>query len=593
MTPAEYVMDPRFICNGASVKLDDRPTRWLDPEQLPQLFSALPANSILISHNMLFDGLIASWIYGWSPRLYVDTMGLARATMTRLQRYSLAALSKRLNLPLKDETILPRVKGMDLPSIRAAGFYKLYTEYAISDSDNCRGIFDKLIDGFPASELVIMDMVLRCAIEPSFAIDRNLLYEHRTIVAADKQTLLNAANLADRAGLMSQDQFAGLLRQFGVIPPTKISLKTGKPAYAFAKTDGPFMALLEHESPQVQALVAARLGLRSTLEQTRTEKFIDISIKCEHMPIPLRFSGAHTHRLSGDWGINMQNLPRGGRLRRALIAPEGCTVLAGDASQIEARMAAWLANCDTMLESFRKGVDVYAEFAGRVFGIASLTSESHPKERFIGKTAVLGLGYGLGHVKFADRVTATSSTQLGYKVEMSESEARDIVYGYRRTYWQIPVLWEALGGVGLAAMLGEAPATQIGPLEFSPSRIRLPNGLSLWYPGMARNSTTGEAEFFNPHFQGMEKLYGGKILENTIQALARIVIMDASLRILKLTGLRFVMQVHDELVYIVPDADVASMKQIIRDEMRRPPSWANTLPLDAKVGAGKTYGDAK
>src|SRR5580765_1038169 len=323
MTPAEYVMDPRFVCNGAAVKLDERPTRWLDPEQLPQLFKLLPPDSMMISHNTLFDGLISSWIYGWRPRLYVDTMGMARAGLTRLRKYSLAAICKHLELPDKDVTLLPKVKGMDLPAIRQAGLYQAYTEYAVSDADNCRAIFDRLIAGIPPTELVIMDMVLRCAIEPKFEIDRTLLHEHKTIVAAEKATLLNAANLNNRGALMSADQFAGLLQQFGVVPPTKTSLVTGKRAWAFAKTDNAFMALTEHEDPRVQALVAARLGLRSTLEETRTQRFIEISQKCVHMPIPLRFSGAHTHRLSGEWGINLQNLPRGGRLRRALIAPAG------------------------------------------------------------------------------------------------------------------------------------------------------------------------------------------------------------------------------------------------------------------------------
>jgi DNA polymerase len=388
---------------------------------------------MMISHNAHIDALIASWIYDWHPRLYVDTMGLARAVLSRLRKYSLAALLKHLGLPEKDVTLLPRVIGMDLPAIRAAGLYDAYTTYGVADADGCRAIFDRLIPGFPASELVLMDMVLRCAIEPRFEIDRILLHEHKMIVESEKQQLLNTANLANRGPLMSGDQFADLLRGLGVTPPRKPSPSDpNKAIWAFAKTDQRFTALLEHDDPRVQALVAARLGLRSTLEQTRTQRFIEISQKCDRMPIPLRFSGAHTHRLSGEWGINLQNLPRGGRLRRALMAPGVQVVVAGDASQIEARLGAWLAGCTPMLDAFRLGKDVYAEFASQVFGFP-VTAESNPVERFIGKTAVLGLGYGLGHVKFADRIGGTSVLQLGYKVDMSEGQAQDIVYGYRRT----------------------------------------------------------------------------------------------------------------------------------------------------------------
>jgi hypothetical protein len=98
---------------------------------------------------------------------------------------------------------------------------------------------------------------------------------------------------------MSNQKFAEVLKGFGVDPPTKISATTGKPAFAFAKTDPGMKALLEHEDERVQAVAAARLGVKSTLEETRTERFIGISTRGDAFPVPLKYAYARTKRSSG------------------------------------------------------------------------------------------------------------------------------------------------------------------------------------------------------------------------------------------------------------------------------------------------------
>ncbi len=87
-------------------------------------------------------------------------------------------------------------------------------------------------------------------------------------------------------------------------------------------------------------------------------------------------------------------------------------------------------------------------------------------------------------------------------------------------------------------------------------------------------------------------LYGAKLLENIVQALARIVVMNAALRLAD-RGYKFALQAHDELAFLVPDTDVDNAKEIIHTEMTRRPSWAPDLPLSASTEAGKSYGDAK
>src|SRR5690606_5724575 len=118
--------------------------------------------------------------------------------------------------------------------------------------------YDKLVRGgiFPARELAVMDMVLRCAIEPRFQLDLTVLAEHLHAIRTQKDHLLARAMMVGADGktaLMSNDRFAELLRSLGVEPPTKTSPVTGKVTYAFAKSDPAFLDLQEHEDPAVQA----------------------------------------------------------------------------------------------------------------------------------------------------------------------------------------------------------------------------------------------------------------------------------------------------------------------------------------------------
>lgn len=401
---------------------------------------------------------------------------------------------------------------------------------------------------------------------------------------------------------MSNEKFAQALRALGVDPPMKTSLITGKATYAFSKTDHAFLELEEHENPDVQALVSARLGLKSTLEESRTEKFIRISMldwKHRHdraiMPIPLRYSGAHTHRLSGDWGINLQNLPRGGQLRKALIAPAGHSFVTCDAAQIEARMVAWFCSQSNLVEQFAKGEDVYSSFASVVFG-RKITKADKP-ERFIGKTAILGLGYGMGWQKFQATVQIQSRNQLAQEIALTDDEAQRIVATYRSTYDNIPSMWRMLNNILPHIAFKEAPLP-IGPATagviVSKNRIILPSGLELYYANLRFENEQWTYDY--GRVKG-KKIFGGKLLENIIQALARIVVMEAALRLRRPMRQQFkahlAMQVHDELVYVVASDQAKDVAELVFREMSIAPAWAAGLPLSAEAGVGPSYGDAK
>jgi DNA polymerase len=125
-------------------------------------------------------------------------------------------------------------------------------------------------------------------------------------------------------------------------------------------------------------------------------------------------------------------------------------------------------------------------------------------------------------------------------------------------------------------------------------RIVLPSGLCLHYRGLSRSPRTNDWYFI--YGQRIKKLYGGKLLENIIQALARCVIMDAALRLSRLMpryGGQLAMQVHDELVYLCPDENVGLVKALLELELKRRPTWMPDLPLNCEVGSGKAYGKAK
>ena len=297
------------------------------------------------------------------------------------------------------------------------------------------------------------------------------------------------------------------------------------------------------------------------------------------LPVPLRYGGAHTHRLSGEWRMNLQNLPRDkvkSKLRQALSAPEGFKIVTADLSQIEARIVACLANQVQMVDQFRRSEDVYANFASQLFGKA-VDKIGTPSERFIGKTGILGLGYGCGADRFYRMVT-TAARQYGIPLDglFDQQVAQRTVDTYRRTFRRIPQAWYTLDRLmAQVLMVGrETMVAGFGPVTLSSGRIRLPNGLYLTYqiPDLS--------------------LYGAKILENVTQALARIVVMQSALR-LNARGYRFVLQAHDELAFVIPNDQLQGAKLAIQIEMTRPPTWLPELPLAVEISSGQDYGSCK
>jgi DNA polymerase len=368
----------------------------------------------------------------------------------------------------------------------------------------------------------------------------------------------------------------------------KISPTTGKETYAFAKSDEVFKSLLEHENPAVQALVSARLGVKSTLEETRTQRFIEIAGRGA-LPIPLRYYAAHTGRWGGDDKVNLQNLPRSSAIKHAMLAPLGYKVIDSDSSQIEARTLAWLASQDDLVEAFDKGEDVYKIMASAIYNkpIEAITKD----ERFVGKTTILGAGYGMGAKKFQAQLKT-------FGVDMPQAECERIISVYRKTYPKIPELWKEAGRALLAIIQNQSSPLGRGlalAVEGNVG-IRLPNGFYIKYPNLRRwVNDQGKEELVYDTRRGKSiipnRIYGGKVVENVCQALARIVIGEQMLNIAK--KYRVVMTVHDAVCCVVPEHEVDTAREYVEMCMRMRPKWALELPLNCESGVGDSYGNCK
>jgi len=596
VTPIEYIMDPRFEALGCAFVFEggdlDGHREWVAGPNLPDFYGTIDwKNCFFVTHNALFDALILAFRYGRIPAVYGDTLAMARNWISHSTgSVSLDACSKFYGLAPKMLTVA-KTKGVSYDMLTSMpDLHAELIAYAMDDCLKCQSIFRFMMDGgFPGQELETIDMVVRMAAQPMFELDQTVLYEHLADVQRQKQKLLDDAQMVSNENLRSDVKFAAMLTMAGVQPPMKLSPTTGKEVYAFAKSDKAFTALAEHDDPYVQALVAARLGHKSTIEETRTQRFIDVSRCSPRFPVPLKYSGAHTHRFSGDWRLNAQNLPRGGKLRKAMKAPKGTVVVSVDASQIEARFNATFAGEIDLIESFRANNDVYSEFAETIYK-HPVNKKDHPDERFVGKTGILSLGYGSGPPVFQNMCRVQGG------VHLSDGDAYMIVNLYRRKYGHIVENWYYADRVILPA-LASGTTREWGPLLISPNAITLPSGNKLRYRDLRHEYSAKKQkhEWMFTRGNMTVGVYGAKIVENVIQAMAFVHIMDTAKRVLRMTEgmLRPVHQVHDELIYIVEERLAEQVRDLVVKEMSRPPMWMPDAPLAAEGHMGVTYGDTK
>ncbi len=586
MTMEAYIRDPRFEVIGVGVKLNSGETEWASGthEQISRYLHSFDwSNAMLLCHNTLFDGAIISWLFDIQPRVYADTLCIARALHGVEVGGSLHVLSKRYNIGTKGTEILNAV-GKRREDFTPEELSR-YGDYCVNDVELTYKLFMLMGKNFPKQEMRIIDMTLRMFTEPMLDLDIGLLQEHLENTIKIKEDLIESSGVT-REQLMSNPKFAELLVSMNVDPPMKTSLTTGKETYAFAKSDEGFKALQEHEDPRVQALVTARLGTKSTLEESRTERFIGIA-KRGLIPIPVRYYAAHTGRWGGDDKINIQNLPsrgaNGKKLKSSIIAPVGYTLVDCDSSQIEARVLAWLAGQDDLVQAFADNEDVYVKMASKIYNVKE--KDVTKEQRFVGKSTILGAGYGMGAVRFAEQLGA-----FGTKIEVDE--ARRIISIYRDSNWRIAQFWRECQNMLVSMSRGEAGAVGTNNLlTYRDNSIKLPSGLRMRYGDLNYEQGERGLEFSYMTRRGRTRIYGGKVTENVCQAIARCIMGEQMLAIAK--RYKPVLTVHDSVVCCVPDDELEEARQYIEDCMSTTPSWAEGMPITCESGIGKSYGDCE
>lgn len=601
VTTEEYIRSPLFEVIGLSVKRNNEGTQWASGthEQLKEWLHAEFnwTDSMVLAHNTMFDGAILNWIFGINPRVFLDTLCMGRALHGVEVGGSLKAMAERYGLGEKGTEVV-NAKGKRRTDFSEEELSR-YGDYCINDVELTYKLFKILSKDFPKQELKLIDTTLRMFIEPTLDLNLPLLESHLEEIQDRKRQLLEDAGVT-RDLLLSNPKFAELLRGLGVEPPMKESPATGKQTLALAKNDEGFKALQEHEDDRVQALVAARLGTKSTLEETRTQRFIDIS-KRGKLPVPVRYYAAHTGRWGGDDKINLQNLPSRGananKLKRSIVAPEGHYIIDADSAQIEARVLAWLAGQEDLIEVFDKnnaeilaGVDKkdfkydpYKLMASRIYG--KPPEDITDSERFVGKTTILGCGYGMGAVKFQAQLKT-----FGHDMDLDE--ARRVIQIYRDKNNEIVNLWRESQNV-LVNMLSNiaAPLGREGVLEVVPSKraIKLPSGLLMRYDGLDFEQGEKGLEFSYKTRRGRTRIYGGKVVENVCQGIARCIIGEQMLKIAK--RYKVVLTVHDAVACVVPKSEVDEAVAYVEEALRWVPDWAQGLPLNCESGYAESYGD--
>jgi DNA polymerase len=589
LTTEEYVRSPEFQVIGVAVKVNGGPAEWFSGtlEETAGFLAQFDwANHFVLAHNAMFDAAILSWVFGQKPKAWLDTLAMARALFGTTISGRLAVLAEHFGLGHKG-TEVEDARGLrreDFPAEQLAQ----YGEYCKNDVNLTYDLYQTMAVDFPTVEKRLIDLTIRMYSDPLLELDTERLEEHLRDVRERKEKLFTEAGITKEI-LNSNQKFADLLKEHGVVAPTKISPATGKETFAFAKTDQDFLALQEHPNEIVQALVAARLGAKSTLEETRTERFISIAGRghiagsIRRLPIPLKYYAAHTGRWGGADKVNLQNLPsrgaQGGKLKRCIVAPRGHVIIDCDSSQIEARVLAYLAGQEDILQLFAAKQDVYKYMACMIYGKDE--SDITAEERFIGKTTVLGAGYGMGAIKFQRQLS-------GMGKELDHDTCSFIIKRYRQTNVFIAGWWNHLNLV-LDAMIHnkEAKVDVREVMELSPfTGIRLPNGLHLNYPELARHNN---GDFSYKTRMGVQKLYGGKVAENLCQAVARCIIGEQMILISQ--RYRPVLTVHDAVACVVPEDEANEAQAFIEKCMSTSPKWAPDIPLNCESGMARTYGD--
>lgn len=574
-----YVRDPRFFMFGCAVKFNDEPAKYLyEYNECKEYFDTIDwENTIGIAYNSLFDDLILYEKFGHAAKVRCDALGLARALLPPLDRYDLGFIAPLLGLPVKGDTMKSLINVRDLTDEQK----KEVADYAINDAELEYGIYKLLYPLLPDKEKEILSLTIRMGTQGQLTLCKEKTQLALKTETDNREALIEAGGIS-RKILGSNQQFAAYLETLGVKVPTKISLTTDEETFAFAKNDLPFLQCIA-DYPQYRHIFDARIATKSNTQLERAKKFDDIAnTELGTCPMPYNYCGAiATKRASGAGKINVQNLKRKSLLRKALTAAVGKCVNVADSGQIELRINFWFCGQNDLLEVLRQGRCIYRNSAASTFNIRY--DEVTSTQRQFGKVKELGLGYNMGGPKFR---TQLAIGMLGLDpIYLTLDESYNEVNQYRETHDMITAMWKFLQErIPLMTDLNYEETYKC--VTFAYEEIRLPNGLSLQFPNLEVDE---DGQWTFGLGKKRKKIYGGLMLENIIQALARIVVMDQLLEIDAIDECSVVGMTHDEGIAVSPVEKAAIIQNKMISIMSTPPWWAPDLPLTAEGGFDYCY----
>ena len=583
LTTEEYITGGEFEVIGFSIKLGNTPTVWYTGthQELTKILDQFDwPNIVLICHNTFFDASILSFYYGIWAAKYIDTLSMARALHGIAVGGPLAKLAEHYGIGVKGTEVVA-AEGKHRKDFTPEELNN-YGDYCINDTELTHALCLKLMPHFSMTELSLIDITIKMAVQPILEADYTMLEAHLDEVRQAKQILLDKLAI-DKTEIMSNLKFSKMLEDFGVTVPMKTSPTTGKQTLALAKTDEGLTDLLGHEDEKVRTLVEIRLGVKSSIEETRTERFMGITKRIRYLPVPLFYYGAATGRWTAASGqaVNFQNLPRISKIKQAIHAPKGSVIVASDLSNIELRVGLWLADEHDKLKLLGGGLDLYKDFASKAFNVPY--NDVDKKQRFIGKTSSLSLIFGVGAAKLQESIRA------GIGVDIGEDEAKRIVKLYREEYSNVKAAWQSCGlaitqiDTGKQGVLGYNDLLVVD----GKNRIRLPSGLYLKYPQLHQEKgANGYREYQYKLRNGWDKLYPGKLYNNCVQALARCVMGEAMVRIQKRYPI--ILTIHDAVYIIAPEDEAQAALRFLDEEMCKVPEWMPNIPLAAESHYGYT-----
>lgn len=609
----EYVRDRRFHAFGMGVASADSDVEWIAHKNISKYLDMMAdqigwPNIALVGHNIKFDGFILQEIYKTMPGQYIDTKGMSKAVLGKtIIGHHLRDLAEHFGLPSKG------MLETDGKIILTEAEEKALAEYCLHDVFLTREIYTHLAKEFPESQYAPMHRTVSMFVSPKLQLNVPLLEQTAKKEAERRATIFTEVGIS-KAEFSSNVKFPALLVSKGYEVPTKPSPRRkdekGDPLQipALALGDPEFLELLEGGNDELRTLCKARVAAKSTLLETRSQKLGKIG-STGLWPFDVEFSGAdQTHRFSGGSGAggNPQNFTAcrdkkahkeghycPGRLRTAVEAPSGCELVVGDFSNIELRLVAYLSKDPGLVQAIEQGIDIYCDFASVFYG--RRITKADERERRFGKTAILGLGYGMGFLKFIKTVRVQT------KETISEKDSRKAVELYRTRYSKVPALWEKLDKV-IPYLVGRSDVAidyslnvKDLPIVVGAEWIGLPSGLKIRFPNLRQETADGEMhpewiyDVWNKRHLEKRKLYGGKILENISQGLAGELCKEAMLQMGDgVTGL-----VHDEIHVVCRKGIGLVTAQKLKRVMSTSPSWMPQMKLEAEVGVGTNWSDAK